>query len=147
MFLPPVSTAARARRHFLLWKLSLSFCIFHRHRVCLVHHVDLICILSSWWKSFWFSSFTTLPLEFSRVFISTSACGSSTGVCSWGCPRGFGSAPVRTRCGGLQLLGSQGPWEHQVLRGAGDHGHRRYGTIKVFSTLWQLCPSEDQAWS
>ena len=28
---------------FLLWELSMSFCIFHRHRVCLVNRVDLIC--------------------------------------------------------------------------------------------------------
>ena len=31
---------------------------------------------------------------------SSSTCGSSTGVCSWGCPGGFGFAPVRARCGG-----------------------------------------------
>ena len=52
-------------------------------------------------------------------FISISECGSSTGVCSWGCPGGLGSAPVRARCGGgaaawvagvLAAPGTQGSW-------------------------------------
>ena len=67
--------------HFLLWELSLSFYIFHRHRVCLVDCVDLICSLYSWWEGFESSSCATLPLGFNCGFISTSACGSSTGVC------------------------------------------------------------------
>ena len=33
--------------HFLLWELLMSFYIFHRHRVCLVDRVDLICSLYS----------------------------------------------------------------------------------------------------
>ena len=33
--------------HFLLWKLSMAFYIFHRHRVCLFDHVDLTCNLYS----------------------------------------------------------------------------------------------------
>ena len=67
---------------FLLWGLSISFYIFHRHRVCLVDHVDLICSLYSWWEGFGFGSFSlaTLPLGFNCVFISTSTFGSSTGV-------------------------------------------------------------------
>ena len=28
----------------------MIFYIFHRHRVCLVDHVDLICILYKWWE-------------------------------------------------------------------------------------------------
>ena len=67
---------------FLLWKLSMALYIFHRHRVCLVDRVDLICSLYSWWEGFGSSSLVTLPLGFSCGFISTSACGSSTGVCS-----------------------------------------------------------------
>ena len=27
----------------LLWELSINFYIFHRHRVCLVEHVDFTC--------------------------------------------------------------------------------------------------------
>ena len=67
---------------FLLWGLSISFYIFHRHRVCLVDHVDLICSLYSWWEGFGSSSFATLPLGFNCGFIFTSAWRLSTGVCS-----------------------------------------------------------------
>ena len=56
----------------------MSFYIFHRHRVCLVGGVDLICSLYCWWKGFGSSFLATLPLSFNCGFISTSACGSST---------------------------------------------------------------------
>ena len=46
---------------FLLWELSMSFYIFHRHRVCLVEHVDLICSLYSWWEGFGSSLKSTVP--------------------------------------------------------------------------------------
>ena len=36
--------------YFILWELLMTFYIFHRHRVCLVDHVDLICSLYSWWE-------------------------------------------------------------------------------------------------
>ena len=61
---------------FLLWELSMSFYIFHRHRVCLVDRVDLICSLYSCWEGFGSSSLATLPLGFNCGFIYTSACGS-----------------------------------------------------------------------
>jgi len=76
--------------------------------------------LYSWWEGFGSSSLVTLPLGFNCDFISTSACGSSTGVCSWGCPGGLWFAPVRTRCGGgaaawvtrvLAAPGTQGSWQ------------------------------------
>ena len=41
MFLPLMSTAIRTS-DFLLWELSMTFYIFHRHRVCLVDRMDLI---------------------------------------------------------------------------------------------------------
>ena len=41
---------------FLLWELSMTFYIFHRHRVCLVDCVDLIRSLHSWWEGFGSSS-------------------------------------------------------------------------------------------
>ena len=75
----------------------MTFYIFHRHRVWLVDHVDLICSLYSWWEGLGSSSLGTLSLGFNCGFISTSACGLSTGVCSWGCPRGLEFAPVRAR--------------------------------------------------
>ena len=46
---------------FLLWELSVTFYIFHRHRVCLVNHVDLICHLYSWWEGFGSSFSHTAP--------------------------------------------------------------------------------------
>ena len=49
----------------------MSFYIFHRHRVCLVDCVDLICSLYSWWEGFGSSSLATLPLGFNCGFIST----------------------------------------------------------------------------
>ena len=86
--------------HFLLWELSVTFYIFHRHRVCLVDRVDLICSLYSWWESFGSSSLAILPLGSNCGFISTFASGSYTGVCSWGFTGGLGFTPVKARCGG-----------------------------------------------
>ena len=62
----------------------------------------------SWWEGVWSSSLVTLPLGFNCGFISTSGYGSSTGVCSWGCPGGFGFPPVRARCGGGAAPGVTG---------------------------------------
>ena len=58
----------------------MTFYIFHRHRVCLVDRVDLICSLYSWWEGFGSSFLAILLLGFDCGFISTSTCGSSTGV-------------------------------------------------------------------
>lgn len=57
---------------FLLWELSVSLYIFHRHRVCLIVCVGLIS-LYSWLEGFESSSLVTLPLAFNCGFISTSA--------------------------------------------------------------------------
>ena len=57
----------------------MTFRIFHRHRVCLVDHVDLIYSLYSWWEGFGSSSLATLPLGFNCGLISTSACWLTTG--------------------------------------------------------------------
>ena len=46
VFLPPMSQLSELV-HFLLWKLSVIFYIFHRHRVCLVDRVDLIGICTA----------------------------------------------------------------------------------------------------
>ena len=81
VFLPPMSTAIRTSA-VSLWALSVTSYIFHRHTVCLVDHVNLISSLCSWWEGFGSSSLAPLPLGFNCGFISTSTCGSSTGVCS-----------------------------------------------------------------
>ena len=59
----------------------MSFYILHRHRICLVVRLDLICSLYSWWKGFGSSSLATLPLGFNCGFISISACGLFTEIC------------------------------------------------------------------
>ena len=110
---------------FPLWELSMTFYIFHRPRVCLVDHMDLICSLYRCLEGFGSSSLATLPLGFNYGFISTTTCALSTGVCSWGYPAGLGSASVRARCGGgaagwvsgvLAALGTQ----ELVARAAGN---------------------------
>ena len=114
VFLPPVSTAIRASAFSFMGILNVILYI------CLADHVDLICSLYSWWEGFGSSSFITLPLGFNCGFISTSVCGSSTGVCSCCCPGALGSAPVKARCGGgaaawvagvLAAPGTQGSWQ------------------------------------
>ena len=104
--------------HFLLWELSMP-CIYSIDRVCLVDHVGLICSLYSWWEGFGSSSLATLSLGFICGFISTSACGSSTGVCSWGCPGGTGFPLWGPGVEVVQLLKSQGFGQNQVPRGVG----------------------------
>ena len=104
---------------FLLWELSMSFFIFHRQRVFLVDHVDLICSLYSWWECFGSSSLAH------HLWVSIVALFPPLYV---GCPLGF--APVVSleelglpqRGSGVEvvrLLGSQEFWQHQVLRGVG----------------------------
>ena len=119
---------------FLLWELSMTFYIFHRHRVCLVDCVDLICSLYSWWESFGSSSLATLPLGFNRGFISSSACVLSTVVCSWGCTGGLGFAPVRARCGG-----GAAAWVAGVLAAPGTQGGWRLGQQEIYHSrrVWQ----------
>ena len=112
------STAIRASV-FSFGELSMAFYIFRWHRVCLVDCVDLICNLWSWWEGFGFSSLASLPLGFNCDFISTSGYGSSTGVCSCGCPGGLGSAPV----------------DGQMWRWCGCLGHRGSGSTKYSGGL------------
>ena len=110
---------------FLLWALLMTFYIFHRPRVYLIDHVDLICSLYSCLEGFGSSSLATLSLGFNYGFISTSTCASSTGVCSCSYPGGLGSPPVSARCGGgaaawvAGVLAALGTWE-LVARAAGN---------------------------
>ena len=134
----------------------MAFYIFHRHRVCLVDRVGLICSLYSWWEGFGSSFLATLPLGFDCGFISTSACGSSTGVCSWGCPGGPGFAPVRARGGGgaaawvagaLAAAGTHRGWclgqqEIQCSRGYGS----QYWPIRSSILVWRTPLPDREAW-
>ena len=108
VFLPPLSTSARARAFSFVRTLIVLF-IYSIDRVHL-DCMDLIYSLYSWWGGFQSSSFATLPLGFNCGFIST-VCRSSTGV---------GGPYMEV----AQLLGLWGPWQHQVHRGAGGHRSR-----------------------
>ena len=57
----------------------MTFYIFHRHRVCLVDHVDLIFSFYTWWEGFGSSSLATLPLGFNCGFISPLHVGHTLG--------------------------------------------------------------------
>ena len=75
-FLPLLSTSGSV----LSVVGPLNFLLYiHRHKVCLVDCVDLICSLYHWMEGFEFYPLVTLPLGFHCGFISTSACESSTG--------------------------------------------------------------------
>ena len=124
----------------------MTFYIFHRHRVCLVDHVDLICSLYSWWEGFGSSSLVTLPLGFNCGFISTSACGWSIGTCSCGCPGRSWICPCEGQvwrwcsCLGVEF------WHHQVLRGVGGEGSWKYGALEGYGNqFWPIC-SNILAW-
>ena len=119
---------------FLLWELSVVFYIFRRHRVCLVDHVDLTCSLHSWWEGFGSSSLAKLPMGFNCGFISTSTCGSSTGVWSWGCPGGLGFALMRARCGS-----GAAAWVAGVLAAPGTHESLWLGQQEIWCSrrVWQ----------
>ena len=119
---------------FLLWEFSMSFYIFHRHRFCLVNPVDLIYSFYSWRKAFGSSSLATQPLGFNFGFISTSACRSSTGVCSWDCPGELGSGPVSARCGG-----GVAAWVAGVLAASGIQGSWCLGQQEIWYSprVWQ----------
>ena len=121
VFLPPMFAAIRNSVFCFVGALNV-----HRHRVCLVDHVDIICSLYSWREGFGSSSLATLPLGSNCDFISTSICGSSTGVCSWVCPGRLGFAPVRARCGG-----SAAAWVTGVLAAPGTQGSWRLGQQEI----------------
>ena len=105
----------------------MAFYIFHRHRVCLVDCVDLICSLYSWWEGFGSSSLATLPLGFNCGFISTSICGSSAGAQLLRLP---GRAWVR-------------PCEGQMWKWYSCLGHRSSGSTR-YSRGLQLGQQEIQ---
>ena len=42
----------------------------------------------------------------------------------------------------VQLLGSQGFWQHQVLRGVGGWGSRKYSALEGYGNqYWSICSS------
>ena len=67
-------------------------------------------------------------------FISSSACGLFTGVCSWGCLGGLGSAPVRVR-----WEGGAAAWVMEVLAAPGTQGSWQLGQQEIQNSrrVWQ----------
>ena len=120
---------------FLLWELSIIIYIFHRHRVCLVDHVDLTCSLYSWWEDFGSSYLGTLPLSSIMFYFH---------LCMWVVHWGLLlRLPWRTWVfpSGSQVWtwyscmhGSQGFWLYQVLRGVGSYNSRKYNALEGQST-------------
>ena len=104
---------------FPLWALSVAFYILHRHRVSLADRAHLICSLCSWWEGLGSSSLAPLLLGFNCGFLYASACGSSTGFAPKAALEDLGLPLCGPGVEEVQLLGSQGFWQHQVLRGVG----------------------------
>ena len=104
-------------------------------RVCLVDCVDLTGSLYSWWEGFVSYSLVTLPLGYNCDFISTFVCGSSAGVCSWGCPEGLGFDPLRARCGG-----GAAAWVAGILATPGTQGSRHLGQQEIQCSRWVWQP-------
>ena len=134
----------------------MTFYIFHRHTVCLVDHVDLICNLYSWWEGFWvfFLSHTAPGFQLWFYFH----------LYMWAVHWGLLlRLPWRTRvcpCEGQvwrwQLLELEGFWQHQVTQGSWRLGQqetqcsRRVWQPVLANTLQYSCLdtslSDREAW-
>ena len=117
---------------FLLFELSLSFYIFHRHRVCLGDRVDLVSAYTSVGNVFdplpypecpWVSIVVLSPplhVSHPQEFIPEIA------LEDLALPQGVPGMAV------AWLLGSWRPYQCQLHRGASGHWHSRYGPIRIF---------------
>jgi len=54
--------------------------------------------------------------------------------------------PVRANCGGGALLRLQGFWQHQVLRGVGGQGSRKYSALEGYGNQYWPIRSSMPAW-
>ena len=117
VFWPPVSTAIRTSVFSFVGALSVLLCIPYRD--CLVDHVDLICSMYSWWEGLGLLPQPHCP------WVSTVVLFPPLHV---GCPLVFAPEAaledLGLSLGGpgvevVQLLGLQGFWPHQLLRGVG----------------------------
>ena len=94
----------------------MSFYIFHRRSLPSLSfgfNLRLVQLVGRFWVFF----LSHTALGFNCGFISTSACGLSTGVCSRGCPEGLGFVHVKVRCGG-----GAAAWVAGVLATPGTQG-------------------------
>ena len=101
--------------------------------------VDLICSLYSWWECFGSSSLATLPLGFNCGFYFHVY----TWVIHWGLApeaalEGLGLPLWGPGVEVVQLLGLQGFWQDQVLRGVGSQGSRKYNVEGYGNQYWSI---------
>ena len=94
--------------------------------------MDLICSLYSWWEGFGSSSLATLPLGFICGFISTSTVGDLLGIVPEALLEGL-CLPLR---GAGVELGLQGFWQHQLLKGFGGQGSRKYSALEGYGNQY-----------
>ena len=126
VFLPPMSTATGTSASSFVGALSGLLYTPETQRLpswSCGFNLKLVQLVGRFW--IFFHSHTA-P-EFNCGFISTSVCGSPTGVCSWGCPGGLGSAPVRARCGG-----GAAAWVTGVLTAPGTQEGWRLGQQEIW---------------
>ena len=118
----------------------MIFYIFHKQGVCLVDHVHLICSMYSWWEGFGSSSLATQFLGFNCAFISTTTCESSPGVAPESALEDLSLPLWEPGVEMVQLLGLQGFWQHQVPRGVGSYGSKKYSALEGYGNhYWPIC--------
>ena len=117
--------------YFLSWELSMSFYIFQKTQSLLSwscgFNLQPLKLVGR--SGVFFLSHTALGFNYG--FISTSACGLSSGICSWGGPGDLGFPLWGPGVEVVQLLGTQGFWQHQVLRGVGGQGSRKQSALQA----------------
>ena len=117
---------------FLLWELSMSFYIFHRLRVCLLDCVDYSAACTAGGKVLGLLPQPHCPWVSICGFIFTSACGSFTEFAPEAVLDDLGLPLLGPGVEVVQLLGSQGFWQLQVLRGIGSQGSRKYSALEGY---------------
>ena len=93
--LPPVSTAVRMSAFSFVGALNVFLYIPQTQSLpswLCGFNLQLVHLMGRFWV---FVLSHTTP-GFQCSFISMSACGLAIGFCSWGCPGGLGSVPVKT---------------------------------------------------
>ena len=104
--------------------------------------MDLICNLYSWWEGFWvfFLSHTAPGFRLWFYFHLY------MWAIHWGLllrlPWRTQVCPFEGQVWRWQLLELEGFWQHQVLRGVGGYGSRKYSTLEEYGNqYWPICSS------
>ena len=97
----------------------MSFYIFHRHNICLVDYVHLICSLYSCWEGLSLFLQPQCPWFLIVVLFPPLHVGWPLGVAPKAALEHLGLPLWGPGVEVVQLLGLQGFWQHQVLWGVG----------------------------